>query len=717
MADIACPVMVILILLDIATATPSITSFKKAATVSEDATVNEILSTIVCTDTDGDVTTTSVKSMSPTSPCSKCFEVLNCGTAECLQYRAGVGTMDFTVTPFYLITISCTDNKETPVTEVIEVAVVPNAPPRYDPDKLYVPITIDSSVAAGAQIYDVDSFDPETDDVTYTLKVIPSSSSVNYEIDQHTGIIKTTVPMKKECTNDVTFQVTMTDGKNTVGPLVIDNSISYANVAPVATNLDATVQIPEDATGTAYKMVMKDGNGDAISYTVTTSNPAGLAQYKMDGKSRNIDIVSALDYEKSALRITDTIIQVTDGYCTSPPYTLRLEVTDVNEPPTISPIVAYVQVCEGMQEINCGFSVLDPDAVDTQTWTYHSTNANVRGHFGIDENTGLIKTLLDYEADQPTPLASPKTLNVVVTDKGGLTATATCIITFVDCNDNAPVFEAVQTYTAAATECTPAGTKLLTITATDKDSAREGNNVLYYEGSGGSVSVGTGGEVVVNQAMPAGTVVTFYAYAYDRGQTPGPLRSKSPAVVSVRFTPCPTTQPPSAVVTTAAPTTTTSTTTAAPVQKGEDNLAWIIIAALLGTAMLALLTFMLWRYGNLCLHACGNFNCQKRCCVTQSRVKRLVTPKIERRAPAKRAPSPLVEPEEKEPEPKGPGFIFGFWKERYPDDDFKNQPDRKRLPTPGDMEAHYPHTIDPVEDPLTPQMATGESAKKKCIVM
>ncbi|KAI8764723.1 cadherin EGF LAG seven-pass G-type receptor 1, partial [Biomphalaria glabrata] len=54
----------------------------------------------------------------------------------------------------------------------------------------------------------------------------------------------------------------------------------------------------------------------------------------------------------------------------------------------------------------------------------------------------------------------------------------------------------------------------------------------------------------------------------------------------------------------------------------------------------------------------------------------------------------------------------------YPNDDFKYQPDRKRLPTPGDMEEHYPHTIDPVEEPANvqdPEVVIKH--KRLCLVM
>ncbi|KAK0039898.1 cadherin EGF LAG seven-pass G-type receptor 1, partial [Biomphalaria pfeifferi] len=698
---------------------PNITAFQKVAVVKEGSQVNSVLSTITCSDSDGDLTATYVKSVSPSTLCGKCFEVLNCLPNECLQYRAGVGTLDYSTASSYLVTVSCEDlvHSDPDATEVIEVKVLPNAPPHFDPDVKFVSLPKDGpTIKAGTVLYQVDGIDPEDDDITYSMNVNPATSAKNYQINPLTGEIKALIDLSKECLSSITFEVTMTDGHSSVGPQVIDMPISNPNVAPTASNLDTTIQIPEDhSLTTAYTMAIIDGNpGDKVTYTTSSTNAAGLAQYKMDGKSLNVDVQQALDYEQASLRQTDVIVQATDGNCPSPPYTLRIKVTDVNEKPVITPSRTNVEVCEGVQEFDPGYTAVDPDTPDTQTWSLSSTMSNTNGRFGINRNTGWLKTLIDYDVDKGA-MTSTVTYTVLVTDKGGLSSTATVGVTFLDCNDNAPIFDQQQAYTYAATECTAAGAKLGTITATDRDSSREQNNVIYYEGSGGSVKVGTGGEVVVVQALPAGSVVTFNAYAYDRGQTPGPLRSVNPAVISVRFTPCPTTPPP----VTAAPvvtvtTTTTTTTTAAPlVTKSVDNLWWIILAALLGAAMLGLLSYMLWKYGSLCLHGCKKLNCRQ----CKARPKpRVVTPKVERRPPLQKAPPPPQEPEE--PEAPGPGFLFGFWKERYPNDDFKQMPDRKRLPTPGDMDDHYPHTLDPVDDPLQPQHeALVEPPKKKCIIM
>ncbi|GFR92452.1 hypothetical protein ElyMa_000868200, partial [Elysia marginata] len=118
-------------------ASPVINSFDKVALLYEGTQVNVVLSTIDCSDQDGDLTDVTVQSMSPSSPCVNCFEVLDCGTVECLQYRAGVGTLSHASTGSYLITLACKDNFETPATEVVEVIILPNSPPYFQPDQLF----------------------------------------------------------------------------------------------------------------------------------------------------------------------------------------------------------------------------------------------------------------------------------------------------------------------------------------------------------------------------------------------------------------------------------------------------------------------------------------------------------------------------------------------------------------------------------------------------
>ena len=59
-----------------------INSFDKVALLYEGTEVNEVLSTIDCTDPDGDLTDVTVQTMNPTNPCGNCFGVLDCGAGK-----------------------------------------------------------------------------------------------------------------------------------------------------------------------------------------------------------------------------------------------------------------------------------------------------------------------------------------------------------------------------------------------------------------------------------------------------------------------------------------------------------------------------------------------------------------------------------------------------------------------------------------------------------
>ncbi|KAH9518619.1 hypothetical protein Btru_005802, partial [Bulinus truncatus] len=97
---------------------------------------------------------------------------------------------------------------------------------------------------------------------------------------------------------------------------------------------------------------------------------------------------------------------------------------------------------------------------------------------------------------------------------------------------------------------------------------------------------------------------------------------------------------------------------------------------------------------------------------------RKTSKRIIRVKPATPEVSEPIYEEIEEPDPPGAGFLFGFWKERHPNDDFKFQPDRTRLPTPGDMEDHNPHTFDPVEEPAPSVTPDPEKVKKRtCLVI
>ncbi|KAK3798830.1 hypothetical protein RRG08_007187 [Elysia crispata] len=691
--------------------TPIIVGFNKTAVLHEDTYFNVVLSTIECIDPDGDLTATRIDSLTPTSPCGSCFQILTCGSAECLQYRAGVDALSYASASYYLITVACEDSTEAPATEVIQVNIAPSAPPVFDPDVYITSINVDVNVSnTGDVLYDVNATDAESDDVFYSLSVIPVEASGAFSINPFSGEISALYDLIYLCLSSVTLEVTITDGTSTPAPLVITVLLDNSRVAPIAVNLDREVHIPEDATGTIYVMRFVDGDGDAMTYSVTSTDTAGFAQYSVTGDQ--IAVAAALDYEDISVRITDLVIKAADLYCESTEHSLRLEVTDVNEAPTIFPnqTITNVKVCEGMGDFDPGLTVSDPDLTDSHTWTLVSTN--VDGYYSIDPTTGWLGTTLDYDVDPDYNKTSAHPVSYVyivqAADRGGLTSTATVNVTFLDCNDNAPRF-LQPAYSADVTECTPPGTILLSLQAEDVDSDRQGNNDLYFSGTSGHISVGADGAVALVSTRSAGTVVNLNAYAWDKGQTPGALRSDMPAKISIRFLPCtsttaPVTVAPTTAAVTAAPTTTTTTATTS----GSSNVAWILLASLLGLCFLGLLTFMLWRYWGECGRACDTGQCCNRRPHYRQRPRKQSVSRSDNEEREATPPPPTPQP----------GFLFGFWKERYPNDDIQGQPDRTQLPTPGDMEQHQTNTIDPVVPEHTEATTPApEPPKKNCTIL
>ncbi|RUS70746.1 hypothetical protein EGW08_021491 [Elysia chlorotica] len=123
----------------------------------------------------------------------------------------------------------------------------------------------------------------------------------------------------------------------------------------------------------------------------------------------------------------------------------------------------------------------DQDSEDTHVWTLTSNNDD--GLYFVHPETGLLGTNIDYDVDpdydKPKRYSGKYSYKIMVTDKGGLTATATVTASFLDCNDNAPRFtKAFFTYTA--NECTGPGSVLGKLEAEDADSNREGNNEITF---------------------------------------------------------------------------------------------------------------------------------------------------------------------------------------------------------------------------------------------
>eukprot|EP00916_Digyalum_oweni_P010909 GHVL01018134.1.p1 GENE.GHVL01018134.1~~GHVL01018134.1.p1 ORF type:complete len:620 (+),score=39.80 GHVL01018134.1:269-2128(+) len=611
------------------------------------------------------------------------------------------GTLDYKTAQKYNVTVECTTTANEKSRQFVDIILIPNTPPRFDPSQLArAQVPNAKSTAAGTAVYRVRVLDAENDTITFS-SFMSDPKTDNFEIGAD-GVIRAKNALASECNSYITFKVNISDGHNDpVGPLSVGVTLNNPNTAPVITNRDTALVVLEDqAVGTSIMTIAVSDDDTNFDYTLSANPPANLAFFEIDQTSGELRVKSALDYENSPTRGTNLTIVVSDSNCASQAHSVYVTIDDVNEPPDIYPKNAAYSVYEGfdISHLTIPWSIQDEDlSFDTHTYSIIAGNNN--NWFRIDPSTGQLSVTIDYDIDNGAMLTS-QTLTVAVTDKGSLVNTTDVTLLFKDANDNAPVISpGVYDYTvcdtATATSFNP---NLGTMICTDEDTSFERNNETYFSSSGSGVTVQEDGRIVLLTRPPLFQTYIVTAYCKDRGVFPsGPLQSTG-RTVTVYTTQCTTT---TTTVAPTIPTTTTTTTTPAPTTTtvattpppstdnvanwADENLWWIAIAALLGTALLGLLMYMwvvhCWKYCGQCW--------QRQWCQRRAPQPRRLKEPIRVRTPVRRL-MPREKPTRPSPPPTPPPAIVGdpnarvhgFWKERYPDDDYTHLPDRTVNPRP-----------------------------------
>ncbi len=192
--------------------------------------------------------------------------------------------------------------------------------------------------------------------------------------------------------------------------------ISSVNDAPTAS--DSTNEVAEDSN--VFGSVQgSDVDGDEIVFTVVEQPEHGTLQFTDSG---NYNYTPDADYFGP-----DTFaFVVDDGTATSAPATVSLNVTPVNDAPTLSS--KTFSLAEN-SDVGTVVGVVTGADIDSSELTYSISSGNEAGAFAINAMTGEITVIdsapLDYET---TP-----TFNLVVTvSDGSLTASADVIVNLED---------------------------------------------------------------------------------------------------------------------------------------------------------------------------------------------------------------------------------------------------------------------------------------------
>ena len=280
----------------------------------------------------------------------------------------------------------------------------------------------------------VKATDQDGDKITYSI-----IGTVPFKIDSN-GVITSTRTFDYEKEKGFTFKVVADDGKvkDTMTVNIIVDNVNE----PVHTK-DTTFVVDEGKTGEIGKVKGEDEDGKPVKFSCDDS-----VHYSIDTNTGVLRLVDPFDYEVTK---SDTVkVFVTDGVFTDTAIVV-VNVNNVNEPPVLQPNDSLT-VPENCKSCIVGIiTAVDPDS-DKVIYEVKEPG------FTIDTNGVLNLTdPLDYEKTTEVKIT------IIAKDSSGAADTATYVIKVTDINE--PVH--VQDTTCSVKENYTG--KVCKITATDED--------------------------------------------------------------------------------------------------------------------------------------------------------------------------------------------------------------------------------------------------------
>uniref|UniRef100_A0A3B4YKK3 FAT atypical cadherin 3 n=1 Tax=Seriola lalandi dorsalis TaxID=1841481 RepID=A0A3B4YKK3_SERLL len=310
--------------------------------------------------------------------------------------------------------------------------------------------------------------------------------SVNgfFSIDPVSGMVILEKSLDRESRDSYRVRVQATDQAGQQGALStqvggkVDLTILVLDVndnAPVFQRRDYTVTVPEDvAMGTEVLRVLATsadiGPNADITYSIRSGNE--LRKFTIDRNLGSISVADDLDFEVCK----DYYLTVEAWDSGNPPLStatmVTIELMDVNDnAPAFSQDIYNVLISEDASVGQTITRVLAED-LDSQVngrITYSILKGDRTNHFWIDPVAGLLK--VNKRLDRELNIQSSYSLSVQAFDSGSpaMSSTVTVNIDISDVNDNPPVFTPANSTLNQA-----AGTTLLKLSVSDKDSTRNG---------------------------------------------------------------------------------------------------------------------------------------------------------------------------------------------------------------------------------------------------
>ncbi|XP_016093396.1 protocadherin Fat 3-like [Sinocyclocheilus grahami] len=338
------------------------------------------------------------------------------------------------------------------------------------------------SVAPKALLTRLRANDPDEGLNRKIVYSLVDSAGGMFSTDPSSGVVILEKPLDREVQDSYQIRIKATDRAGGDGSLSteVDLTMIVLDVndnPPVFQKQDYTVTMPEDVTvGTEVLRVFATssdvGVNAEIYYRFLSGNELG--KFSIDESIGIISVADDLDYELCK----DFFLNVEAFDGGMPPLRattiVTIELLDVNDnSPSFSEDIYNVLISEDVA-IGETITRLFAEDLDSQIngrITYSILKGDRENQFWIDPVTGLLK--VNKALDRET--VSSYSLSVQAFDSGSpaKSTTVNVNIEIADVNDNPPIFSPANA-SAVIQLNKPAGTTILTLSVSDKDSSRNG---------------------------------------------------------------------------------------------------------------------------------------------------------------------------------------------------------------------------------------------------
>ena len=334
--------------------------------------------------------------------------------------------------------------------------------------------SVDENSANGTAVGTVAASDPDTGD-TISFSITAGNTGDAFAIGASSGdlTVNNTTQLDFETTPSFSLTVQVQDSGGLTATATVTVNLNDLNEAPTIANQAFGVD-ENSGNGTVLGTVAASDvdTGDTLTFSITAGNTGSAFAIGSTTGDLTVNDTTQLDFETTpSFSLT---VQVADSGALTADATVTVNLTDVNETPSIDDQAFGVDENSADGTVVGTVAATDVDTGDTLTFSI--TAGNTGSAFAIGSTTGDLTvndtTQLDFET---TPSFS---LTVQVADSGALTADATVTVNLTDVNET----PSIDNQAFGVDENSANGTVVGTVAATDVDTG----DTLTFSITGGN---------------------------------------------------------------------------------------------------------------------------------------------------------------------------------------------------------------------------------------